>query len=102
MKDEDSEEAFQAFEDLVDRWTHARIRLDATDAPQWKRTHEAMMYFKGLKLTPLPRRWRGRVEKAFAQVNQVLAKYPIETWDDMQKVSAEDLSRIDQLITAII
>ena len=92
----------QAYEDLLTRWRKARLCFEAADKPQWKRTVEAMLAFKGLKLTPLPPRWRKRVDSAFEQINDILADYPLQTWDDYAKISAADLTRIEKLIIAIL
>lgn len=98
MKDEDSKEAYAAYEVMLNRWLAACIILDDTTKPQWKRTVEALLCFKKLNITHLPTRWRKRLDKAFLQVNRIAAQYPIETWDDYQKISADDLTRIGQFI----
>ncbi len=98
MIDEDSKEAYAAYKEMMDRWLDACLTLDKPDKPLWKRTVEALTCFKGLDITHLPTRWRKRLDRKLAQINRIVARYPIETWDDYQKISAEDLARIELLV----
>jgi hypothetical protein len=98
MMDEDSKEAYAAYKEMMDRWLDACLILEKRDKPQWQKTVDAMLCFKKLNITHLPTRWRKRLDRAFLQINRISAQYPIETWDDYQKISADDLTRIGQLI----
>lgn len=100
MKTEDK--GFAAFCELTDRWAKACTCLDDLSKPPWKRTYEAMLNFKGLDITHLPKRWRNRIDKTFVQINGITAPYSIETWDDYQKLSVLDLARIGKLIHMLI
>lgn len=101
MKPAASKETAAARQDMRDRWVRACICLDDRGKPAWKRTAEAMQSFGGLKLTPLSPRDRDRIETMLLHINDVTAGYPIETWEDYQKIAAGDLSRIDQLIRTL-
>ena len=100
MKADDK--GFAAFQELCDRWFKARMCLDDMSKPPWKRTYEAMLNFKGLDITHLPKRWRNRIDKTFGQINVITAPYAIKTWDDYQKMSVLDLARIGKLIHLLI
>ena len=54
--------------------------------------------FKGMPLDHLPPKLDRRLTRAFLGVNAILTRYPIETWDDYQKISPEDLAEIETLI----
>ena len=62
---------------------------------------EAMLCFKGLPLDNLPRKLRRRIDTHFARINAILEPYALQTWDDYQKISAADLTRIEKIIDAL-
>jgi len=101
MKTSKSTDAIAARRDMWERWTKACIFLDDLGKPAWKRTADAMQAFGGLKLTPLSPRDRECLETMLLQINDVTAGYPIETWEDYQKIAAADLSQIGQLIRTL-
>jgi iron uptake system EfeUOB component EfeO/EfeM len=91
----------QAVEDFGMRWADALVCFSKTDLPQWKRTQNAMLCFKGLPLNHLPRKLRRQIDACFLGINHVLADYTLQTWEDYQQVSAEDLTKIQHLIENI-
>ena len=91
----------QALAEFTGRWTKALACFSTTTKPQWKRTQEAMVCFKGLPLDHLPQKLRRRIDAHFAWINSILERYPLKTWDDYQKVSAADLTRIEKIIDAL-
>jgi len=97
----DEQEA-QAIQDFTTRWMQALGCLRENDKPQWQRTQDALMAFKGLPLDALPPKLLQRIDRCFARVNAVLAGYAIVTWDDYAKVSPEDLTKIGKLIHEIV
>jgi hypothetical protein len=91
----------QAIDDFSQRWLEALGCFCKSDTPQWKRTQNAMMCFKGLPLDHMPRKLQRQIDSCFARINDVLAGYTLQTWDDYQQISAEDLTRIEKLIENI-
>jgi hypothetical protein len=96
------ERALAALREFTDRCFKANTCFEAQDQPAWKRTTSAMLCFKGLPLDGLPTKVRRRIDSCFAQINKVSARYPIQTWEDYQKVSPEDLAQIRRLIQALL
>lgn len=102
VKDEKAKKAEAAFQDLQNRWLKACMTLDELGKPQWKRTTEAMLCFKKLNISHMPERWRQRLDQTFLQINSVTEQYPIETWEDYQTVSSDDLTKIGSLIRKML
>lgn len=92
----------KALDDFALRWVKALFCFDAQDLPQWKRTQNALFCFKGLALDDLPDNYQRRIDSHFAQINTILAGYTLQTWDDYQKMSSEDLNKIHKLIDALV
>ena len=57
-----------------------------------------MLCLKGLPLDHLPAKLDRRLDKCLGRINDILEKYPLQTWDDYQKISAADLTRIGYLL----
>jgi hypothetical protein len=87
--------------DIADRAAKAVACLEQLDKPQWKRTTEAMLCFKGLPLDRLSSKLERRLDRSLGRINDTLEKYPLQTWDDYQKVSAADLTRIGDLLKTL-
>jgi hypothetical protein len=92
----------QAVNEFSVRWLKATDCFCAADQPQWKRTTEALLCFKGLPLDHLPPKFRRRIESCFLKVNHILAGYALQTFEDYQNVTSEDLSQIEKLIIEIV
>jgi hypothetical protein len=73
----------------------------AADKPLWKRTQEGMLAFKGLNMDKLPDRLLRDIDRCFLGINKFLAGYTLQTWDDYQRISDEDLLRIQRRITGL-
>jgi len=92
----------QAIAEFTDRWMAAMRCFQEAEKPQWKRTQEAMLRFKGLPLDCLPPRLRRRIDGHFTWINSILERYSPQTWDDYQKISSADLTRIERIIDALV
>jgi len=92
----------QALDDFTTRWGKALLCFQRTDIPQWKRTQAGMMCFKALRFEGLPRKLQRRIDRHFARINDVLARYPLKTWDNYQQISAADLTAIEKLIDSLV
>ena len=92
----------QAVDELSSRYSDAIGWFCSKDTAQWKRTQKAMLCFKGLPLDNLPGRLRRQIDSCFGRINRITARYSIRDWDDYEQISAEDLSRIEQLITNLL
>ena len=91
----------RALAEFTRRWVKAQACFSATDTPQWKRTNEALLCFKRLPLDGLPPRLRRRIDRYFGRINSVLEPYALQTWDDYERVSAADHTRIENIIVAL-
>ena len=89
-------------EKAVDEFLFRKVKamgcLAQGNAPEWKRVTDAMQCFKGLRISDLPPKLQRSIDKCFVQINWVTARYTIQTWEDYQKVSPEDLTTIGNLI----
>ena len=83
-------------------WLRAIDCLHEIDSPPWKRAQNALRCFKGLPLDHLPRKLDRSIDITFSGVNAILARYTISTWDDYQKISNDDLKKIETLIRNLI
>ena len=93
---------FQAFEVVVDRWCQAMGCLENSQLPCWKRTTNAMQCFDKLPLTGLPERWHRRINSCFLKINRIAAGYAITTCEDYQRVSEDDLARIQKALRNLL
>lgn len=87
--------------EFTQRWLKAQDCFNATDKPQWKRTTEAMLCFKRLPLDGLPAKLRRRIDAHLGRINGIVEPYALQTWNDYQKISAADLTRIEKIIVAL-
>lgn len=88
----------QAIDKVIEHWGKAFGCLFESRHPHWRRIQNAMRCFKGMPLDHLPPKLDRRLTRAFLGVNAILTRYPIETWDDYQKISPKDLAEIETLI----
>jgi hypothetical protein len=91
-------DAVAGVESFAAHLAQALERFDAPLLPLWKRTQDGMTAFKGLKLDNLPPRLLRDIDTRFAAINQILAGYTPNTWDDLQHVSDAHLHEIQRLI----
>lgn len=63
----------------------------------WQRIVDLSEAIRGLTLSGLPPRIEKGLNRLLVQVNGIFEKYPIETVEDYQKISAEDLERIRKI-----
>ena len=96
------EQVRQAVEQFSIRWLKAQECFRVTNQPPWKRTTEALLCFKGLPLDDLPPKLRQRIDSCFAKVNRILGHYTLQTREDYQTVTLEDLTKIEKLIIEIV
>jgi hypothetical protein len=86
----------------VDACVNRAITLFAAeDKPLWKRTQEGMLAFKGLNMDQLPDRLLRDLDRCFLGINKILAGYTLQTWADYQRISDEDLLRIQRRIAGL-
>jgi len=88
----------QAIDKVIEHWGKAFGCLFESRYPHWRRIQNAMRCFKGMPLDHLPPKLDRRLTRAFLGVNAILTRYPIETWDDYQRISPKDLAEIETLI----
>lgn len=88
----------QALDKVIEHWGKAFGCLFESQHPHWKRVQNAMLCFKGMPIDHLPLKLVRRFQRTFASMNAILARYPIETWDDYQKISPDDLTKLEILI----
>jgi hypothetical protein len=67
-----------------------RINADR-NLPLWEKARHVGGVYAGLDLTDLPAKHRRKILAKVASVNAILAKYPIETFDDYRMIEPQDL-----------
>lgn len=86
-----------AIRDLVSRLAQVLDRFAGEDQPVGQRLKDGMGCLKGLALSELPEPMQERIDGALGTVNDILATYRIETWEDYQRISQADFIRIHRL-----
>lgn len=73
-----------------------RVRALCADPtiPLWKKAHLVGCAYQDVRLDGLKSKHRRRIVAELAKLNQLLARYPIETADDYQLIAEEDLRAI--------
>lgn len=92
----------KAIDDFTARKVKALGHFCQSGVPKWKRTTEGMLCFKGLTISDLPPKLSRNIDKCFLQINRVTAGYALQTWEDYEKLTPEDLTKIEKLITDLI
>jgi hypothetical protein len=74
----------------------AQVRALCEDPaiPLWKKAHLVGSAYQDVQLDGLKSKHRRRLFADLARLNQILARYPIETLDDYQLIAEEDLRTI--------
>ena len=67
---------------------------DDPTIPLWKKAHLVGCIYQDVQLDGLKSKHRRRMFAELAKLNQILARYPIETFDDYQLIAEEDLRAI--------
>jgi len=86
--------------DLIHRSQKAKTLASDPPLPKWKRLSQGLQAFSGLELTGIPEDVRERFEADLVGVNRVLAQYPLETEEDYQIISDDDLQRMLEIVDA--
>jgi hypothetical protein len=76
------------------RAEQARTLCDDPAIPLWKKAHLVGSAYQDVQLDGLKSRNRRRLFADLAGLNQILTRYPIETFDDYQLIAEEDLRTI--------
>ena len=88
--------AIKALADFAARLTKTLQYFEVIDQPKWKSTQDGMRYFAGVLPDKLPSKVDRSIKSALVEINKVLEKYPITTWEDYQMIADEDLAHIQQ------
>jgi len=78
------------------RLTKTLQHFEATDRPKWQSTQDGMISFAGPRHDALPRKVERSIDASLVEINRVLEKYPIKTWEDYQMITDKDLDHIQQ------
>ena len=60
----------------------------------WQKAHRVGGAYQDVQLDGLQSKHRNKIFTAISNVNVILARYPIETFDDYQLIKAQDLRAI--------
>ena len=80
--------------DLIRRAQQSRLLIHDPRLPKWQRVLQGLQAYSGLELTGMDEDVRGALETNLVDVNRVLGRYPLETDEDYQKISPEDLQQL--------
>lgn len=67
----------------------------------WQRAHMAAKPLTAIELNGLQSKHRRKFMTAFSQINGILANYQLDTFDDYQKISSEELSEMIRLLKTL-
>ena len=84
--------------DLVKRAQMSKILAGDLSLPKWQRFSLGFHAFSGLELTGIPEDVLDPFDADLANVNRVLASYPLETVDDYQTISDGDLQQMLDIV----
>lgn len=84
--------------DLHQRACNSLAQLRNHELQTWQKVHYALAAYAKLQLTGLPAAVRRDLETSFLAVNDILARYPIKTSDDYQKIALPDLLQMCTLV----
>ena len=73
---------------------------DYSEEP-WRQNVDAMLCFKGLALTGMPAVVDKELSSRMARMNRILARYPLETFEDYALISEQDHARIRKIMKGI-
>jgi hypothetical protein len=76
------------------RAEEVRAVCDDPTVPLWKKAHLVGCAYQDVQLDGLKSKHRRRLFSGLAEINQILARYPIETFEDYQVIAEEDLRTI--------
>ena len=85
--------------DITKRSRKAAAIIEDWELPMWKRLHLSLQAYQGMELSCLPGKVRKELEGNLLEINQVIAKYDIETFEDYEKIPANDLSKLLAIIS---
>ena len=80
--------------DLVQRFQDVKSIVNDESLPKWRRATQALQALSGLELSALPIDVRTTLETSLVAVNQVLARYRLETLEDYEQMKDQDLQEI--------
>lgn len=67
------------------------------EGESWRRAVDLGTTLNGLTLSGLPDGIRKKLDRQLAQMNPILEKYTIDTFDDYRQISEEDQERIRKI-----
>jgi hypothetical protein len=84
-------------EQLLEKARIAWNYLQDHQQPLWKRIHYSLEAYSGLKLSGLPPQIKSEIEGSFVLINAIFNRYEIASFDDYQKIAADDLMEIQRI-----
>lgn len=72
----------------------AQMVLNNLAMPAHAKVHNLLLALKGMVLSSLPFNMRMSVESVMVKNQQIFNRYPIETFEDYQLISEEELNEI--------
>lgn len=91
---------------LIERARAAKARLDDSSLPNWRRLPESLSALSGLELSRLSQDAKAKLEEQLVDINEITGRYTIETDEDYECISENDLdellARIEVATTGII
>ena len=85
------------YRDWKARTQKASTILADKQLPTWKKAHMVGGAYNGLELDQLLPKHKRRIYASLSDMNQILRKYEIKTWDDYEQIEEVDLRQIIQI-----
>ena len=90
--------AYQEWRSMAE---HARLIAADKSLPLWQKAHKIPGAYSGLDLGGLQSKHRHKVLNALGQINVILKKFTLQSFDDYEKIDQESLREIIRLANAL-
>lgn len=80
--------------DWQQRAEQVKALCDDPSIPLWEKAHRVGAAYQDVQLDGLKSKHRRRMFSELSRLNDILARYPIETFDDYRLIAEDDLKTI--------
>lgn len=84
----------ETYKDWSTRTQKAQALLVDKTLPKWEKAHLVSGAYAGLELDKLQSKHRHYIYHRLSEMNQILHRYTLKTWDDYQCISAADVQAL--------
>ena len=88
-------------EDWIKRAQKVQDICADPSTPLWQKAHRVGAAYQDVQLDGFQSKHRHKIFAALSSINEILVRYPIETFDDYQLVETKDLAAIINTFKAL-